>query len=83
MNRKGPMQGQPTEAQVLAAIVAYKRENGISPSLDDLALALDVTKNLIWRRLVNLHNDRRVTWIVNQPRTIEVVGGKWIYTEDV
>ena len=76
-----PKKGRPqrfTDDDILRIVIEYKRQHdGISPSLDEIGAVLGASKNLVWRHLISLYSAQRVTWSVDKPRTIEVVGGRW------
>lgn len=63
-------------------IVRYKKNNdGNSPTMREIAKACDTTTSNIKSVVDQLVERKRISIEPNQPRTIEVVGSRWIPPE--
>ena len=69
------------EKEVFQFIVDYKVENdGISPTLREIAKALNFsTTSLVNLYLQKLRLSGRISWSGTLSRSIQVVGGRWVY----
>ncbi len=68
----------PRRDEVLAFLVSYKRHNdGVSPSLTDIAAALRIGKGTIRFHLRQLELAGLITTGWPEARSIKITGGRW------
>lgn len=61
------------KTQTVNAVIAFQRDHGYQPSLQDIADMLGISKNTAWNRLLHLRDEGRVTWEPGQARTLRVI----------
>ena len=76
MNKRDP--NHPTKLAILQFIIAYKMANdGIAPALDEIAEGVERGKTAVHAQLQILRAEGSISFLDDQPRTIQVTGGQW------
>ena len=68
------MEITPKQKAVLDFVRGYREENGVSPTMDEIAASLELNKKTVYEHLVRLKERGAVEWRRYEARSIKLVG---------